>query len=491
MPEKVMLKTLLIFSLALALLLAACNAAPDSANLLVWRGVGARPAGGDLGFINGDQFQPLMEVPAQAQQVNACGSTATSPDGRLFAFYVGGNNGRLYVMQGRDAPREVGSASAFSCLGNGTFHYSPDSRRIAYIDTGSTPTNGEFITGTLRVMAANDGTELLNHENVAAFDLNNNSAAFISFLTNSRRLVDEAVVWWWDGGQEREIATLKPDQNCRYTSASLGLLPTDGALLVMGQRCAGGQGSSWQLYRAGLNDNSLSLVANGTQRGGFLPYTRTNTLVIAPGGETAYFTVPDGVVAHTASLHRVGLADLEVQEVVARQAVMPTLTDGTANAFPLRSPDGRWWALVVTSPNNENMLNVLDLTNPQAEPLTVSAGDRGDMILGMAFAPDSKRLYFVAGENGGDNALMQLELPGGAASRIRRGRFVPGVTLAPDGGALGLLEYQQPPDENQQPYLSLMRVSSGGEVATVYAGATLADGRVTERSFAVPLSWRP
>ncbi len=495
MPEKFTMKNALLMMLC-CILFSACSPAPDTANLLVWRGTGETPAGGEIGFITGDeQFKKVMDVPAQARQVKACGDAATSPDGRLFAFYVGQDSGQLHLMSGMNNPLEIGSASALSCLGGGTFRYSPDNRRLAYIDTGRAATNGEFITGTLRVAAVSDGNELLRHENIAAFDLDNNSAAFVRFFTSNNNLVDEAVIWGWDGGQEREIATLRPDQGCRYTSASIGLAPQNSALLILGQRCSALRETHWQLYRVDLNTGGASLVESGMQPGGFVPYARTNMLIFAPDRQTAYFSVPDGVVAHTASLRRITLADMTTQEVIARQVIMPTLT-GTANSFPLVSPDQRWLALVVTTPNNENTLTVIDLANPQAEPITTSAGGRGDVILSMSFTRDSQRLYYVAGGSGSsrnvDNALMRLDLPGGTVSRLKRGRYAPGLALAPGGQALGTLEYQLPPNDTQQPYLNLVRVStSGGETAATFQGATLTEGRVTERFAVYPLSWRP
>jgi hypothetical protein len=493
----------------LCLLLSACETAtvsepqqiapPDPTGILVWHAPGSLTAdmpqqAGAVGFIRDGDLIPLLDTPA-ARQVKACGDEATSPDGALFAFYVGGSSGQLYLMRDRAQPVVIGSAGLLSCLGGGTLRYAPDSQRLAYLDYGSTPTTGEYITGTLRVIDTSAPGEVYRHENIAAFDLSSDGAVFLRFFTNSRGQVDEAVLGWWDTSAEREVAILRPDRDCRYTSASLRLVTADNALLVLGQRCPG-QGTAWQLYQAGLDDGRVALVDSGPQPGAFAAYTRTNMLLVSPDGRAAYFTIPDGVVAHTAGLMRADLETRATSVIAERQLIMPTLTrSANANTFPRLSPDSRWLAAVVTTPNDDNSLTVLDLNNPQTA-YRYSTERRGDAITGLAFSPDSSRLYFTAGRVAGgrdtETALFVLDLTSGQTTRLRRGAYVPGLVLSPDAGAVGALEYTRLENPNQPPYQSLVSLAAAdGESSLIYAGATLVDGRVTGQRFAYPLSWRP
>ncbi|MBZ0291813.1 MAG: hypothetical protein K8L99_04525 [Anaerolineae bacterium] len=461
--------------------------------LLVWRENGMHfndpspTESGEIGFLDNSQFSRLLEVPARANHVLVCGPD----DGDLFAFYVGAEQGDLYLMSGGAIPQRIGSAARLTCLDRSTFRYAPDQQRLAYIDYGSNDTTGEFIDGHLHVMATGDGRELFQQEGVTAFELDDERLLMMRFFTNSVGQANEATLYLWDGERAREISTLMPDRDCRYTSASITLM-TDHALLLMGHRCRD-QGTSWQLYRADIADGRLSLLASAAQPGGFLPYTRTNSAYLAPDGQHLFFTVPDGVTSNTVSLLRVDLNSLEVEEVIDRQIVMATAGAASSNAFPQRSPDGRWLAAVITSPNQDNRLALLDLTTGTVS--TVNAGTRGDVIPALRFSADSSRVYFLAGqaERGSDTdvSLMVLETSGGAPDRIARGRYAPALTVSPQTGAIALLEYILP-ENGQQPYLNLVQLNADGEqMAVLDEGAAMIGGRVTDRHFNLPLSWRP
>ena len=92
---------------------------------------------------------PLMDVPNTAARVTACGDQATSPNGRYFAFYVGADSGKLYLMDAAKAPILIDDVSFLACLS--AFHYAPDSHRFAYIDYPSGATGSDFASGTLRL----------------------------------------------------------------------------------------------------------------------------------------------------------------------------------------------------------------------------------------------------------------------------------------------------------------------------------------------------
>jgi hypothetical protein len=191
----------------------------------------------------------------------------------------------------------------------------------------------------------------------------------------------------------------------------------------------------------------------------------------------------------------VDLSDYAVTEIVDRQAVLPNLS-GTNNVGPRVSTDGRWLAFVVTSPNNDNMLNVLDLSNPTTPPIAVSAGSRNDVISDMAFSANGERLIFIAGSpdtgRNADNSLIAIDLSSGSDFRIKRGRFAPGLAVSPDGTEVVAMDFQVLEDERQPPYLNLVEINvDTSETTLLFEGAEIVDGEVTNQQFALPLSWRP
>ncbi|MBZ0300254.1 MAG: hypothetical protein K8J31_10950 [Anaerolineae bacterium] len=476
---------------------------PLNANILTWAEAGSNPqesspsTAGELGLMDGSgAFTKLLDVPAQTSRLEPCGNEAYAPDGSTFAFYMGLDSGTLYLMKGSDMPVPVAEVNALTCLGGGTFQFSPDSSRLAYIAYEPDAASSEFADGFLHVVNTADLSETYRYENVTAFDLAAGGMAFVSFFTNDRSEADEAAVFWWNGNAEREVATLRPDENCRYTSASITTAPDGSLLLVLGHRCRSGDTrTSWQLYRINVEDRSATLAASEFAEGQFASYTGTNQIMILPGGDAALFLVPDGVTANTAGVMVVQLADLSISEVIQRQAVYPTLS-GAPNAFPVVSPDGRWLAVVVTSVNNDNTLNVIDLSAPATPPITLSAGSRNDLITTMAFSADSQRLIFIAGAAGlgrdAGNSLVALDLDSGSDFRIKRGHFARGFAIAPDGSAVAAMDYELPEDEREPAYLNLVKIDIDTSETTLLAeGADVVDGKVTNQRFAMPLSWRP
>lgn len=472
-------------------------------NIFTWVEDGPSPqqsspsAAGEMGLMDSSgNFSKLLDVPAQTSRVQFCGSEAVSPDSTLMAFYIGLDTGTLYLMRGADAPQVIDEVPALTCLGSGGFQYSPDSSRLGWIAYEADAASSEFADGFLHLVQASDLTEALVYENVIAFDLANEGAAFVSFFTNDRSEADEAAVFWWDGNTEREVATLRPDESCRYTSASIAAAPDGNLLLLIGHRCTSGDTrTSWQLYRVNVADRSATLAASAFAEGVFASFANTNQMMVLPGGDAALFMVPDGITANTVGLMTVNLEDLSTNEVIQRQGVAPTLS-GTPNATPVMSPDGRWLAMVVTSINNDNTLNVIDLNDPTVPPIAVSAGSRNDVISTMAFTPDSHRLIFIAGSadtgRNANNSLVALDLNTGSDFRIKRGRFAPGLAIAPDSSAVVVMDYQVLEDEGQPPYLNLVEVDvETSETTLLFEGATLVDGAVTEQRFALPLRWLP
>lgn len=474
----------------------------ETGSILVWKEAGesalrsSPSAAGELGYFSlAGEFTPLQEVPAQTSRVIACGETATAPNGSLFAYYIGLDSGDLFVLPKDGQPARLDGVNALSCLGNGTFQYSPDSTRLAYIAYESDATASEFADGFLKVFETNGLSQVFRAENVTAFDLGNNGAAYVSFYTNSKNEADEAAVFWWDGSTERELATLTPDESCKYTSASIGVQPDNNLMLIMGHRCTTGDTrTSWQLYTVNTETRGTTLAASDFQAGAFTPYARTNNIIFSADASTALFTVPDGITANTVSLVAVDLATLTPQTLVERQVVMPTFS-GMSNAAPVLSLDGSWLAVVATTPNNENTLHIFDLTNPSLAPITYSAGSRNDVISAMAFTPDNRRLVFIAGSadtgRNSNNSLIAIDLASGSDLRIRRGRFASGLALSPSGNSVVAMDYQVVDDERQPPYLNLVNINiDTSEVNLIFEGAEVVDGQVTDQHFALPLSWR-
>jgi len=124
----------------------------DNDMLLVWMGTGAAPGEhsasepGQLVLMDnkGGNIQPVMDIPQQSSRVFPCGENATSPDGRHFAFYVGGDVGALYMMTGTDTHTQIAADfQALACYGNNGFQYSQIAAalRTSRLNRGLLPTS--------------------------------------------------------------------------------------------------------------------------------------------------------------------------------------------------------------------------------------------------------------------------------------------------------------------------------------------------------------
>ncbi len=467
--------------------------------LLVWAASGAGPGQhsasepGQLAFMDGTGVtEPITDVPQGASRVQVCGDNPTSPDGQVFAFYTGSDAGKLYVMKGASAPTPLADVNALVCTGGGTFRYSPNSARMAYIAYEPGAQQSEFPDGFLKVYGTADLAEQYTYENVTAFDINNDSVAFVSFFTNDKNEADEAAVIVWNGSAELEVATLNPtSEDCKFTSASIAILPDSKLLLVMGHRCTRGDTrTAWQLYSVDPSNRSATLAASDFQTGQFASFARTNNIYLSPDGARAYITIPDGITANTVGIKTISLADLSLTDSLDRLAVMATYSGGP-NAFPRRSPDGRWLAMVVTSPSDENEVHIWNLADPSVAPIVVEAGSSGDTISAMEFTRDSSRLIMVAGGSGSaNNSLIGVELSTGSDFRIARGRFGAGLTISPDSAEVAVIDWQVLEDPKEPPYANTVIVNIGSsEIATVFTGAEIVDGKVTNQQFVSPLAW--
>ncbi|NWF68502.1 MAG: hypothetical protein HXY40_05400 [Chloroflexi bacterium] len=500
--------------LLLCCTLLALAAAPASAQgggrWLVWLANGIEPgqvdvnAPGQLVWMDSTgAITPIMDVPAPASRVQACGDAPNSPGGNLFMFYVGMQEGTLYALRGADTPIEVARVHALTCLGSGTMRFSSDGARLAYIDYEQPNEGDEYIRGTFRII---DTTSLQptplrdgDIENTVDFDLNTSAAAYIRFFTNDRGEVTEAAVNLWNGSATQEVATLVPESenDCRYTSASVALLDDGRILSVLGQRCRQGSdtGTRWKFFVIDPTTRTVEETLSEAAAGQFASESRTNNLYVTADGSNVYFTVPDGVSLNTVGLRRVSLADMAPHEVLARSVVMPRYTlrpyDWSDPASPVLSNDGRWLALAVSTPDNDGSVQVVDFSAPDTPPIALSAGDRGAVISMMAFTQDNTRLLYVAGgTTGNDNSLFALDLASASEFRVSRGRFADGV-VSSDGAQVAIMEWQRPTDDRDPLYLALAIIEVNTSAYTpIFMGAEIVDGRVANPRFAYPLTWR-
>jgi Tol biopolymer transport system component len=404
---------------------------------------------------------------------------------------MGLDAGSLYVMRSGAEPVAIGDVGYLSCLGHGTFRFTPDSSKMVYMSFDETATQRSFAAGFLKVVETATLNAVLSRENVSAFDVTDDGVLYVSLFTNDRDEADEAAVVWWDGSSEREVATLLPQTDCYFTSVEATISPSGAYILSMGHRCRAGETrTSWQLYTVDPDSRSAALAGSDFAPGAFATHTRSNYAWFSPDGSTLYFTVPDGLTANSVAIAAAEVSDMSISVVVERQAIFPTFS-GSANAYPSISADGSWMALTVTSPNADNNLFALGLTNPDVPPIVIGAGSRGDTVSALGFTPDSDTVVFVAGGDEGDNnSLFELDLASASETRIARGRFGSQMALSPDGSQIALIDWQVLEDEPDPAYVNLVIAErESGSVATVFTGADVVDGEATNLRFASPLTW--
>lgn len=481
--------------------------------LLAWVGPGSIPgqqraaAPGQVVYINPDGTQePVLNLPPQTSRVVPCGtSDATSPDGRYFAFFVGvdaggiRDRGTLYLIDGTNPEARPLETEFYgvTCIGAGWLQFSADSSRVAYLDYPDRYNVALSPAARLQIKDTATLSSVVEFENVAAFDLTEQGAVFVSFFYNNDREAVEAAFSTWDGVREREITALRADEDadCRYISASITALPDGRMAALMGYQCRFGETSSqWQLYLINPETRSATQLRTAVASGAYLPFSGTNRIFASPDGAHLYFTVPDGLNNRSVGFNTIPTGgDTTLRQLVLQYVVMPTLSIApydTGNHIPIQSQDGRWLALVRNTPDADATLLVFDLNAPQLPPIALPARSRGDTIADMHFSVDSTRLYFVSGATrAGDNSLFELELATGSDFRVDRGRFEQGV-LSPDGAQLALMDWQIVEDD-EPAFLNLVSLNpTTGAFQTLFEGAEVVNDDVINQQFIYPLSWR-
>jgi hypothetical protein len=461
---------------------------------------GASTPGQIVFFTPEGATETVLQLPNGTTRVTQCGPASTSPDGSLFAFLAtvtagGVETGTLYMMRGVELQVHTvaNDLNPVSCYGSAPFRFSPDNARYAYVDWAADANNATSPRGRLMIYNSADHSSAGNFEDVANFTLTTSGAAFVNFFNNDRQEATEVGISVWDGSSDREVASLRADENCTYTSASITEV-TGGKLAVMlGYRCATGN-TQWQLHTVDPANRTSQLEVTQPSAGRYFGFSDTNSIYASTDGSTVFFTVPDGINNQSASLLSTNLSNIAATTVIENGGLMSAVSDlpyDANNATAQLSPDNRFLAIVRNTPDNDATLFVVDLSNPAAPPISLDAGDRGDTVLDMEFSADSSRLYYVAGaDEGGNNSLFVLDLATGSESRIDRGRYAQ-MAVAPDGSLVAIMNWVVFNDA-EPPYLTFMFLDPAtGSESIVYVGGEIsAENKLINPGFAYPLAWR-
>jgi len=381
-----------------------------------------------------------------------------SPDGRYFAYYVGHETGDLYLMDGTTVSAPFASIYYSSCFFGDNFQFAPDGSRFATIDYRAEAFTKEYSDGVLRLYDSATVSEIASFDDVTAYTLSNDQAAYVRFYQNGDREGAEVGVNLWDGVENREVITLTPTgDRCRFTSASITMRNTLG-ILVLGQRCPN-DGTNWQLYTIDFPGRIATLTASGETGGAYLGLTRTNNVFLSPNENYVYFTIPDGVTSSSGSLNVLNLTDLTVNTLIERVSLFHF--GSPAEAFWL-SPDGTWLAT--------GRLTAIELDDP-ANPVRVDLPRSG--FTTAVFGQNN--LYFTDTSSNptGDGALFTLDLALGTPQRIARGYFAGSRALiSPEGQSLALTTagYVSPEDDSVLHNDIVALDLASGEMTTLYDG---------------------
>ena len=483
----------------------------EGQRLLAWISNGNRPGNqtagepGELVYFNADgSTESILSLPQGTTRVTECGPNGTSPDGSVFAFIItvsgGGNEtGTLYLLQ--DASSELTTVATglnpASCIGSTPFQFSPDGSRFAYIEWSLDATTQTSPYGFLRIYDTASASEVASFENVTTFDLTSTGAVWINFFPNDAGEATEVAITTWDGSVDIEVSSLVADEenDCYYNSASATEIST-GLVAIMGYRCNRGDITStqWQLFNIDPTNRTAQLELSATAAGRYFVFSQTNAIFASPDGANFFFTLPDGISNQSVGLYTSPIDAVNPTQLLDRSGIMPSVSDlpyDANNATARLSPDGRYLALVVNSPDNDAVLNVFDFSDPALPPISIDIGDLGDTVGAMVFSNASDRLYYVGGsDEGGNNSLFSLDLTTGTESRIRRGRYAQ-MALSPDGNTLAAMNWVEY-DAEKPRYLTLETIDIASTVPTVVyvGGETDDEGNLINQSFAYPLAWR-
>lgn len=419
----------------------------------------------------------LADVPDEGPgtRVFACGSDAVlaavdEDSAGMMMTFIGAERGGLYSLpldgasMGGD-PVRLGDAHALACVGPGRATFSPDGARWAYIDYPADETrSGAFANGTLRTLAMPDGAETATYDDVVAFALADDALYYVQFFTNTQGLADEAVLTVATGDSTREWVALTPAESCDWTSAALDVSP-DGEQVIfsLGEHCPGG--SQWRLFSLAGGETPVEHVYMPSG-GAFLPASTINQVYYLEDGGHVLAVFPNGRGANIGNLVIVDLENNAVT-LVTEGVTVDSAPDGRAQHMQF-SPGGRYLAYVSSTANNENFVHRLELDG-SFEPVTLSAGPRGDAISAFTWRPDGGLVYVAGGVDGGDNSVFLLPAGATEAQRVARGKFLRDMAEATNE-AVTLLDYVEPDDDNREAAADLVLVGFDGSRSVLVNG---------------------
>lgn len=478
--------------------------------VLAWVGDGGFPGEhnsnnpGHILLIDGTNRPDIaLELPAGTSRVHACGEQATSHDGRYFTFYAGGVTGDIYIMDRQETPRTIAeNVNAISCSGSGSLQFSDDSTMLGYLALDGVSTGDERNTGRLNLVRVNNSNPVENFTtpgNVASFDIRENRVAYAQILSAGRN----AVVSVWENGDLQELPALAATgSNCSFRTAQVSLTPDNNVAILLGEHCSGnGGGTNWSVHIASAFGGGFTQIVSGESNGSYFPESRTGRIFATQDSAGVYFTVPDGFSRRTVEVNQLIFND-STQDGWARYATMPrdstsasVYYDTGTQASPALARDESWWSVIAEDPNDNITIGMFNLVDAEVEPVSISPIFEGEVVSSMAFSPTRPILFYVAGPDSESEEKALYVLGGdGINETLVRGRFVD-VIVSPDENFVALTEWQIPELRTQPNYLSLVVVNltdprAGREL--MFDGAYINEaGRVQNRQFIYPLSWRP
>jgi Tol biopolymer transport system component len=475
--------------LLLAAAIPSVRAIDDDDRVLVWEAPGLQASAatdpGRIAYLDGGgRMETAIVLDGNIDMVMPCTERATSPGERYAVFYAGNPvEGTLYLVRGDDEPVEVATVAERSCIGMGSFRWSPDGDSFAYIDYQRNLQGPDFPSGTLlRYDASDISTPSFSADDVAAFDIRDDATAYVEAL-------DDHVLVHADDTEVIQIFTDRA--NCRFRSAALSYLTPETLALALGQSC---RGNTWALYLIDIERRSANrvLISETGANGGASFQANAQTLALFPAtrGSTLAVTYAEGVLGNYSALGQViDLRDVQPGDPFIQNAVMPRQPRQSDTAVPAISDDRRWMAFVQQPFSGTATLHIMDLAS-QSTVYTIDAGAEGATIVSMAFTQNSNRLIYLAGGiDGDDNVLHSVNLGSGESTRIVRGTFQPPLVAAPAGDEVLVQSWQE---EDDIRFLTLDVVDVGaGTVETLVNRTQIVDGEIEDRLFVQPLFWRP
>lgn len=467
---------------------------PANEQLLVWINPESTDPG-QLALVTPDGVSQVLALSDTVTNVTACGTNATSSDGRQLALGVT-DNSRLTLYQMTDTNPTLAilniDVNGMTCVGDG-LQYSPDGTRVGYLMWASPSDTDITLTARLLIQDTQTLNIIGNFDDVTDFAMTSTGAVFVTLFPNAQGDFVEAGINVWDGTSTREITTVFADQenDCSYGSASVSNVSNSLMTAMIGFRCQRGEtNTQYQIYTIDTATRAATLTLAGLASGQFFDFTRTNNVYLAPNGGSLFQLLPDNFSNSTSSLIETSLTAPVEKVLVPNSIQMPQLRSGAPNGVPRISPNGQWLAVVANDPNNNATLYAVDMNNASLPPIVLPAASRGDRINALHFTRDNLRLFYVSGIED-NNVAYTLDLTTGIASRIGRGRYMlNSAVMSPTSSVVAATDVRtisdQEPDYN---VLQLIDLATNAQT-DLLAGAEIVEGKVVNARTLTPIAWR-